>query len=348
MLATLIVLPASAHAAFYYPPAPTWQQAIKPAPSTKAPAPTQDTHNKAGLVSPTYVPPGVTATGQYVTPLPPGSKSSTATYNLDWTIGTAGKSGCMVCHGDKNLIRVIDGKQVSLWLDATVLETSAHKNLLCTDCHLDFAYKTPHPNATATEDWKFVAKSSCKNCHRAQFLDWGQSSHSTAGRPGDTQTVGAADSSAPGKPRPLCGDCHFGHSIPSKDDTAAMAAIRKSGFTMCAGCHEAWSNSYNDYYHGAAYRRGALDAPACWQCHNTHLILPTSDRNAWTNETNLPTTCGQCHKAASEGYLDYAKFVHGRQHVTSSNPLISFLTTARDVVGSAFDQIGLIFRRSGS
>ena len=55
---------------------------------------------------PTYVPPGVNAKGVYTTPVTPASKNATSTYNLDWTIGVNGKSGCLVCHGDTNLRRV--------------------------------------------------------------------------------------------------------------------------------------------------------------------------------------------------------------------------------------------------
>ena len=311
--------------------------------------------DRLGLTSPTYIPPGVNAAGIYTTPLPPGAKTSTSTYNLDWTIGVAGKSGCLVCHGDRNLVRIVNGKVTSLFVDSAVIDLSAHAKTLCTDCHVDFAYKTPHPNTVSSDEWRILAKSACKNCHRDKFLEWANSAHSTAGSPSPTgtanlaTTVGAPESSAPGKPRPLCGDCHGGHAIPSKTDTAAAEAIHASGLQMCGQCHEKAASTYADYYHGAAYRQGAKDAPACWQCHNSHLILPSANRLSWTNEDNLVTTCGQCHKGTlNDQYTAYAKLVHRKEAVLNENPVYAVAHSARQAISNALYQVGQVFRRSGS
>jgi len=350
VLAAVIALPASAYAAFQYPEAP----AYAPNPTTPAggatvtaPVTAPDQH---GLVTPTYVPPGVSPNGVYTTPITPGSKGTTATYNLDWTIGTTGKSGCMVCHGDKNLIRVVRGVPVSMYVDTAVLASSAHVKLLCTDCHVDFAYKTPHASGqTANDTWRTVAKSSCKNCHQPEFLDWAKSAHSTAGSITATSTLGRPDSSAPGMPRPLCGDCHNGHAIPAKNDAAAQAAVHSSALIMCGKCHTKSSNTYADYYHGAAYRNGAPDAPACWQCHATHLILPTANLQSTTNPDNLLHTCSQCHEAASESYVQaYAPFVHTRQADVQKNPIVSAVNTATAAIQNVFHTVLSAFGKSGS
>jgi len=350
LVAVALLLPGSAYGAFQYPeapPTPPPAPTTPSAPETRAPA-----HERLGLVAPTYVPPGVNAEGVYVTPLLPGSKNSTATYNLDWTIGVAGKSGCMVCHGDKNLVRIINGKAVSLYVDTLVLDRSAHAALLCTDCHVDFAYKTPHMNSHDDAAWRALAKSSCKNCHRVEFLEWAKSSHSSAGSPGSTSTVGAANSSAPGKPRPLCGDCHGGHAIPSKTDTAAVEAVHASALTMCGSCHVLSASTYQDYYHGAAYRQGASDAPACWQCHNTHLVLPSKDLNSWTNADNLDTTCGQCHQSVGKpmgpGYTQYAMLIHRKDSTLHENPVYAAVANATYTIQNAVNKVISTFRRNGS
>ena len=69
---------------------------------------------------------------------------------------------------------------------------------------------------------------------------------------------------------------------------------------MCARCHPDEYESYDDYYHGAAYKRGATDAPACWDCHGAHDVLPTSDPNSLMSEQNRADTCGQegCHQGS--------------------------------------------------
>ncbi len=277
------------------------------------------------------------------------SVSASQTWDLDWTLPTAGKSGCLVCHADKDLVRIIDGQTVSLWVDSALLETSAHKDVPCTGCHVDFAYKTPHDTIVQNGDeWRAVAKLACKNCHKDAFSAYANGAHSPAGRPGETSTAGAPDSSAPGKPRPLCGDCHGGHAIPSKEDTAAQAALHASGLEMCGDCHEKAAYNYADYYHGAAYQRGASDAPACWQCHDTHMVLPSSDRRSWTNEVNLVDTCGQCHKDVNEDYTGYAVLVHRKAETVESNPVVAIANSARQAISNVFYQVTQVFRRGES
>jgi len=255
----------------------------------------------------------------------------------------------MVCHADKNLVRIIDGKTVSLWVNTAVLEKSAHSNVPCTECHVDFAYKTPHDTIVQNgPEWRAVAKLACKNCHRDAFTNFANGAHSPAGRPGDTSTVGVAESTAPGKPRPLCGDCHGGHAIPSKEDTAAKAAVHSTGLEMCGRCHEKAAFTYSDYYHGAAYKRGAPDAPACWQCHDTHMVLPSKDRRSWTNEVNLVDTCGQCHKDVNEKYTSYSELVHRTGETVQANPVVAIAISARQAIGNVLYQFTQMFQRSAS
>ena len=123
------------------------------------------------------------------------SRNPTTTYDLTWTLPTAGKSGCTVCHSDPDLVQVKGGETVSLYVNTEILEASAHKDVPCTGCHIDFAYKTPHANVTSTGDeWKAIAKSACKNCHPQEFTDYTSSSHSPSDQPGEsTSTIGAAE-----------------------------------------------------------------------------------------------------------------------------------------------------------
>lgn len=276
---------------------------------------------------------------------PKASKPATLGYDLDWTLPTAGKSGCNVCHGDSGLVRIRQGRTVSLFVDTAILQESAHKNVPCTGCHVDFAYKTPHDAVVKTgQEWRAVAKLACKNCHKDAFTLFSNGAHSPAGKPGETSsTIGAPDSSAPGKTRPLCGDCHGGHAIPSREDTAANSAVRASALTMCGTCHVATSAGYADYYHGAAYRQGAKDAPACWQCHETHQTLPADDRRSAVNKNNLTETCGTCHDGADEGYVEYAKLIHRAQEVRAANPLQSVVDSARSAMQTVLGSIRSLF-----
>lgn len=345
LVAVVLLLPTSA-LAFTYPGTSTYAP-YPPDPGTGGHKMiSKPKTNPFGLVHPTYVPTGVSPDGSYTTPVTPGSKGATATYNLDWTIGTTGKSGCLVCHGDKNLVRLVAGRATSMYVDTEQLKNSAHAKLLCTDCHTDFAVRgTPHVNGQTDVNWRTVVKGSCKNCHQPEFLEWSKSAHSTAGSVGATSTIGKPGSSAPGMPRPMCGDCHEGHSIPRKDDAGGKAKIHASALEMCGKCHVADTASYTDYYHGAAYRRGASDAPACWQCHDTHLIQPSTDKTASTYPDNLPATCSKCHKAApSSGYVQYAQLVHERHEVFAKNPVFSVVDTATSTIENVFRSVFAAFK----
>ncbi len=97
------------------------------------------------------------------------SAEASRTYDLDFTLPTAGKSGCMVCHGDPNLVKLSSESTSSIFIDPAVLANTAHADTVCTGCHLDFAYQTPHQNVTAGATWVDVAKSACKNCHSNEF-----------------------------------------------------------------------------------------------------------------------------------------------------------------------------------
>ena len=250
--------------------------------------------------------------------------SGTGAFALDFTLPTFGKSGCMVCHGDPNLVVAQGDITHSFWIDEAVYAKSAHAKTVCTGCHIDYGYKAPHGQAGL--DWRAVAKQSCKNCHPDQYRDWSLGGHAPA------PTAGTPDPKAALKP--LCGDCHGGHDMAIlKNNPAGKKAIRAQAEQMCGrtGCHADYWANYNDYYHGAAYKTGAEDAPTCWTCHGTHMVLKSTDRTAPTNSANLgaANSCGTpgCHADANAAYTAYAPMIHGRAKITKENPVVRFLDT---------------------
>lgn len=269
-------------------------------------------------------------------------------YDLDFTLPTAGKSGCLVCHGDPNLAKVGAETTSSIFVDVALLQESAHaKDTPCTGCHLNFAYTAPHVQDEGAEDWISAARLACKNCHTDAFSEYANGAHSLASQPGKTVTETVAARVAAGKPErvPLCGDCHGGHAIPAANDVSGQSALHLSGMRMCGACHEREADTYNDYYHGRAYRRGSLDAPSCWDCHGFHKILPSSDRLSPTHPNQLSLTCGQagCHDGADETFIEYAELVHGDGAIREANPLISVVQGAKDAVAGVFGAIASLF-----
>jgi len=259
---------------------------------------------------------------------------------LDFTLPTFGKSGCLVCHGDPNLVVPSGQSDVSFWLDEKGYDESAHGRVVCTGCHLDFGYKAPH----ARSDWKPIAKQSCANCHGPQNVDFLAGTH--AQRPGADKSPDPKAAS-----KPLCGDCHGAHFmavLDPKKNPAGLPALRVTAGPMCGsdGCHKDYWDNYNDYYHGAAYKKGAWDAPTCWDCHGAHTVLPSKDPLSPTNERNLPATCGKgasgkldgtnglpsCHEGATASITQYVKLIHRKSEVEKANPLKAFIA----MVGSWF------------
>jgi hypothetical protein len=252
--------------------------------------------------------------------------SGRGTFALDFTLPTFGKSGCLVCHGDKNLIVSKGDGTVSYWIDEDMYAGGAHAKIACTGCHIDYGYRTPH-GQNGANDWREVAKQACKNCHPQQYADFSLGAHAI--RP---LGVGQPDPKAANKP--LCGDCHGSHFIPVlKNNPKAQAEVQKQSEQMCgkAGCHPDYWANYNDYYHGAAYKTGASDAPACWTCHGTHTILRSTNRLAPTNSENFgaSNSCGTagCHQGAGPAFSSYAPMIHGRDKTVSGNPIVKFLTS---------------------
>lgn len=266
----------------------------------------------------------------------PGASRNATAFLLDWTKATVERTGCLACHSDPHLVKAVGNKIVRLSVDTVALDRSAHGNRLCTDCHVGFGRHGAHPNVPTTASWKTEVQDSCKNCHKKEFAEWAKSYHSTTPTSPVPTKAGRAGSSAPGQAKPQCGDCHKAHSIPAKKDLAAKAAFRASAATMCARCHKHAAEDYADYYHGAAYWKGAPDAPACWTCHNAHLVMPSQDASSTTNQANLAATCSRCHKHVGAGYTDYAKLVHAQKDAYAGNPIVTVVGRVTQVAGRIF------------
>lgn len=259
------------------------------------------------------------------------SVNSTNPYDMSLTLPTYGKSGCMVCHGDPNLVRIKNGKIVSYYMNQTLIDHSAHSKVACTGCHPDYASNASTSAVHQVKgDWRATAKSSCKGCHPQEWKAYQASAH------GPTQP----GQKAPSYPKPECGDCHGGHYIGlASKDPVAKAKLHASSQQICGRCHPAWWLNYDDYYHGAAYKKGAADAPACWQCHGAHDVLPTKDPNSHTNPNNLGETCGQCHQGTSDSYTQYATIIHKKDTVLAANPVYSVIRQTGETITNALQSL---------
>lgn len=285
------------------------------------------------------------------------SAPATQTYDLSFTLPTVGVSGCTVCHADPNLVRIQgETTTTSIFTDPTEFAESAHAEVLCTGCHVDFAFETPHANVEG-DDWQEVAGSACKSCHDQAFSAVTSGAHSPTTQPGVSAAEARAARVAEGKPPevPICGDCHGSHEIAYLDverweestataDAAeaarqGRAAMHSQGLEICGGCHVRETEEYSDYYHGAAYQEGEPDAPACWDCHGTHQMLPASDPDSPVHPNNLIETCGKCHDDPNEAYVEYAELVHRKDEVEDEIPLYTILASVQEAIQGAVDTV---------
>jgi hypothetical protein len=224
-------------------------------------------------------------------------------------------NGCLACHGSPNLIKSSSEGIVSY--QVTGIDESAHRDLTCPDCHIDFAYELPKP---PTRVWYINAGMSCANgeCHDdADYLEAYQASaHGKAIAEGDYSSA-------------TCGSCHGGHDIALLDTDAAKLDLHFSSEAMCAGCHQDRWDNYHDPYHGKAYKRLVEDAPACWGCHPAHEALPSKDPGSSTHAANIGPTCATCHQHADAGE-EFASFsaemIHQQEGVRAENILHKLLS----------------------
>lgn len=88
-----------------------------------------------------------------------------------------------------------------------------------------------------------------------------------------------------------CLDCHIDKStLPHKEMPDWVV-----GCQGCRTCHEEESEQYQG--HGRAiYGGDCEDMPTCADCHGDHDVLPSSAKLSKTHPSNLPLTCGVCHK----------------------------------------------------
>jgi hypothetical protein len=251
------------------------------------------------------------------------------------------EQGCLSCHGQENLTKISQGEVKSF--QVTGLDDSAHRDLTCQECHPDFKYEE---GLDATNLWAVNAGLACMECHdtdatREAIDEPGVIVDAEDGAQMTVSVVEAYRRSVHGEElaaanydSATCSSCHGGHDIQRLNTEAQREELHQAGYRICARCHlEEWE-SFDDYYHGDAYKAGATDAPACWDCHGDHMVLPSSDQASYVSEENLPGSCGgayagdlNCHAESTEQFVEAAgDLIHQQQETRQENPVRSFFS----------------------
>jgi len=227
--------------------------------------------------------------------------------------------GCLACHGTS--LTKSSGVGTKSY-EVSGLNASAHPDVTCQECHPDYRYDDKPPVSPV---WTINAGEACAGCHKDQkeknlsavVPAYDDSIHSKAIGDGNVDSA-------------TCGSCHGGHYIYRLDTELAKQRMHMSSYRVCARCkqHGDEYDTYDDYYHGRAYKEGAPDAPACWDCHNSHKILPKADPQSSVNPANVGVTCGKegCHQGSNEQFgAAAASLIHSKAQTTQDNPLLRLI-----------------------
>lgn len=204
---------------------------------------------------------------------------------------------CMKCHSDKNLTRVVDGKEQSLYVDPNDLKHSVHKDNSCIKCHTDISeFKDPICKESGRVD--------CSICHAGEVEEWDLSQHSKE------RLAGNYDA-------PYCTDCHGSHTILKKTDKASPTFSRNVP-QLCGKCHKSGGvakseveneagvivKDYSQSIHGSLLETGLTVTATCVDCHSAHRELPEEDPLSFVNRHNVGETCAKCHLGIYEQFQE--------------------------------------------
>ncbi len=188
------------------------------------------------------------------------------------------KQYCQNCHAHKLSMKFRNEEKMSVQVDLSVLESSVHGKLRCSDCHYGYSSEEhPEKRFRSRRDYVIASSENCRRCHFANYTKTLDSVHYDLLSHGNLKA-------------PVCNDCHGSHQI------AHITHGVKGGLITtqrCKRCHPAIYETYAKSVHGnALINEQNQDVPICIDCHTAHDI-----QNPLTLEYHekIPQMCGNCH-----------------------------------------------------
>jgi cytochrome b subunit of formate dehydrogenase len=224
---------------------------------------------------------------------------------------------CLACHSAAKPAKAAGGAKAIPHVDADKFRNSIHGSLFaCVDCHTQ---------QMGPDHKKTRVKPACAQCHAAEAEAYSRSFHSKA--------------SKDGAPAATCTDCHGSvHEIVTADDPKSPVHHDNIPPT-CGRCHgqkflmESNGESGQPFYsyqqsvHGLAIEKGSKKAAVCTDCHGSHEILPANDQKSPIYKFNVPETCGKCHGAIKQAFMES---IHG-QGISRGNGLSPVCTDCHGI-----------------
>jgi len=210
---------------------------------------------------------------------------------------------CLQCHQDPGLKMVRAGEEISLYVDETHLDDTAHRKVACAQCHIGATPSMERPCDT------IVARVDCAVCHAEQVAQYNESTHGTLAARGDQDA-------------PSCLDCHGIHDVRLKTDPRSSTYVSNVA-ALCAECHGEGGaadrrytgdaghmvENYAASVHGQAISESGLVVSAnCTDCHTAHHVLPQDDRRSTIHRSRISETCSSCHQGIRETFITSIHF----------------------------------------
>ena len=211
------------------------------------------------------------------------------------------RADCLTCHSDSSLTKERNGKQVSLCVKESVLDSSPHKKLVCIACHTGFdPNNLPHKGK--------ITAVNCLTCHRDVPLK-----HTF--HPQLAQAIMNHQ-----EPDVSCKDCHGTHDIVSPKVPGSK--FNASNIVeSCGECHADVKENFLASSHGQAFAAGVEGAPNCLLCHRNNITANDQLHDTLSHKTAQVKLCLSCHldnpdvrarTAPTAGFIAaYEKSVHG-------------------------------------
>jgi predicted CXXCH cytochrome family protein len=203
---------------------------------------------------------------------------------------------CMMCHEDQGLTGMMNGKEVSMYINMKLLKNSAHNSLSCISCHKDLTgSEFPH-----LDNLKSVK---CGTCHIGYDDQIKNDIHKKL-------NVNL------GNKKPDCKTCHGTHEIKK------VAGVKNKSKEYCGRCHS------RDILNGLYHSKGETDTN-CKLCHkdkdydselkkSIHKNLACSNCHGYVfknlethdkKDASIPTAdCYLCHNKIAD---EHRESIHG-------------------------------------
>ncbi|MBF0427347.1 MAG: cytochrome c3 family protein [Magnetococcales bacterium] len=216
------------------------------------------------------------------------------------------KIDCATCH--ENLVK--EGTTPSAAQAAVLRATERYRlsfharpnpddptipNATCHDCHDSHFFNVPtDKQSQAYADWRLMNPQLCGKCHEDQLEKYADSIHGIELL--NKKNIKSAN----------CTDCHDSYAIIG----AHSAKYKQQSQEICGSCHQKSLSTYYRFYHGQINRLGNLTTAKCFNCHESHNILPVKNPKSMVHPNNRLKTCQKCHDGklrplATQGFASF-------------------------------------------